>query len=108
MAERVCKARDACPADARAQLHQIDHDHGRDVAVAVVQICKIIVQRRREEAMAVFEGLPPDITFEAALAIKRERRDPSAEGWMKLSDGSFAKKVRAKSVEQKNSADRVC
>jgi len=38
------------------------------------------------DTTAVFEGLPRDISFEAALAIKAARAargDPSAHGWTK-------------------------
>ncbi|MCK1303898.1 MULTISPECIES: hypothetical protein [unclassified Bradyrhizobium] len=94
MASSICTAHDACPADGRAMLHQIAHDHGRAVAVAVTAMCRMISRRRCEEVALIFEGLPPDISFAAALAVKRERGEPCAQGWTKQSDGTFAKLVR--------------
>ena len=92
-AERICKARDADPSDGLAMLHQIAQDHGRAVALAVTEMCRIISQLRYAEARAVFAGLPP-MSFESALRIKREQGDASAEGWTK--DGNvYAKLVRA-------------
>jgi hypothetical protein len=38
MAERICKARDRDPCDARAILRQIDLDHGHDVALAIAAV----------------------------------------------------------------------
>ena len=91
-AERICKARDAYPSDGLAMLHQIARDHGRAVALAVTEMCRIISQRRYAEARAVFEGLPP-MSFASALRIKHERGDPVADGWTK--DGNvYAKFVR--------------
>lgn len=94
MAERICKARDRDPADARAMLHQIAHDHGREVGLAVAAMCQTISRRRCEEVSRVFEGLPSDITFADALRIKRERGDACAQGWTR--DGNvYAKLGRA-------------
>lgn len=76
-------------------LHQLDHDHGRDVARAVAAMCRVILQRRSEEVARIFEGLPSSVSFAEALRIKREQHDPSAEGWRRESDGSFAKLVRS-------------
>ena len=46
------------------------------------------------DTTAVFEGLPRDISFEAALAIKAARGDPSAHGWTKQSDGVYVDTTR--------------
>jgi hypothetical protein len=94
MAERICRARDRDPADARAMLHQLDHDHGRDVALAVAAMCRIILQRRSAEVAKVFAGLPSTTSFGDALRIKRAQHDPSAEGWQQIGD-AYAKLVRA-------------
>ena len=94
LAERICKARDHDQRDARAMLRQIGLDHGDDALRAVVRQMKRIDTCRRAEAMAVFAGLPNNISFEQAIAIKRERRDPVAQGWTKQIDGSFAKTTR--------------
>jgi hypothetical protein len=87
IAERICKARDRDVNDARAMLRQVDHDHGRDVALAVVEQMKVLSQRRYQEVMRVFENLPRDITFEEALRIKRARGDKCALGWTKQGNG---------------------
>jgi hypothetical protein len=94
MAERICKTRDVDPVDAKAMLRQIVHDHGRDVALAVIEMCRIISQRRYAEAMAVFEGLPRDVSFADALRIKASRGDACAQGWRRESDGTFSKLTR--------------
>jgi len=51
-------------------------------------------QVRYTAAMAVFRGLPPDTTFEAALTIKTARGDPCAQGWRKQNDGNYSKVAR--------------
>jgi len=77
MAERVCKARDADPRDAKAMLRQIDLDHGHRIVRAVVAEMQRQGQLRHVEAMAVFD-------FADALAAKRAQGDPSAQGWTKV------------------------
>lgn len=94
MAERVCKARDRDPRDAKAMLRQIDLDHGHRIVRAVVAEMQQQGQLRYAEAMAIFEGQSRDTTFADARAIKRERGDASAEGWTKQSDGTYAKMTR--------------
>jgi hypothetical protein len=94
MAERVCKARDADPRDAKAMLRQIDLDHGHRIVRAVVAEMQRQTQLRHVEAMAVFEGLSSDTTFEDALAAKRARGDPVARGWTKVGN-VYAKTTRA-------------
>ena len=93
MAERVCKARDRDPRDAKAMLRQIDLDHGHRVVRAVVAKMQRQGQLRYAEAMAVFEGLSNDTTFADALAIKTAGGDLRAQGWTKQSDGTYAKMV---------------
>jgi hypothetical protein len=94
MAERICKARDADPADAKAMLHAISYQHGHAVAGAVVEMCRTISQRRCEEVSRIFAGLSHDISFADALRIKREQHDPCAQGWTKQSDGTYSKLAR--------------
>jgi hypothetical protein len=60
-------------------LRQIDQDHGRGVALAVITQMRLQCACRYAEAMAVFESLPP-MPFEDALLIKAERADASVVG----------------------------
>jgi hypothetical protein len=94
-AERISKARDACPADARAMLRQIDHDHGRDTVRAVIAQMQRLSECRHTEAMAVFAGLPP-MPFGDALRIKRERGDVCALGWTPGDGGVYSKTTRCR------------
>ena len=93
LAERIGKARDVDPLDARAMLRQVGLDHGRDVALAVIAHMRSLSECRYAEAMAVFEGLP-SMSFADALRIKSASGDPSAQGWTKQSDGTFSKTTR--------------
>ena len=96
MAERISKARDRDDHDARAMLRQVELDHGRDVALAVIAHMRSLSECRYAEAMAVFEGLPRDISFADALRIKSASGDACAQGWTKQSDGTFSKTTRVR------------
>lgn len=94
LAERICKARDRDQRDARAMLRQIGHDHGDDALRAVIRQMKRLDALRYSEAMAVFAGLPPDISFAEALSRKAAQGDPVAQGWELQADGVYTKLAR--------------
>ena len=93
LAERIFTTRDYDRADAVAQLHQIECDHGNDVMQDVIEQMQMLDRLRHEAVMEVYKDLPHDLPFEEALKIKASRNDPCAQGWQRQADGTFAKMV---------------
>lgn len=98
IAERISKTRDRDTRDARAMLRQLDQDHGRDVAQAVIARMQLLTGIRHDATMAVFRGLPSGTSFADAIRIKTARGDPCAQGWSRQRDGSYAKDVPLRAV----------
>jgi hypothetical protein len=93
IAENIFRAKDRDPADAKAMLHQIDHDHGHAVVLEVIARMQVLSQARYDAAMAVFEGLPPNTSFGDAVRIKQARKDPVADGWELQDGGNYVKTI---------------